>query len=116
MTLSEYLLSLKVGDVVIIQDERGFHRDYVTKITPTQIVVRDDRYRRTGSASSLGLLITSNRWSYRGSIMLPTPRVRAIATIRDVRLLLRQDITLTTIPAMRAALDEAEAVLREGEA
>lgn len=113
--LATYLAGLQAGDVVIIQQRDGYREDRVTKITPTQVVVGDGRYRRTSKGYGLGSLITTDRWLSRSDIVLPNPRIRMIATIRSVKETLRQDLTLTTIPAMRAALDRAEAALREGE-
>lgn len=110
-----YLAGLKAGDVVHIRQRHGYYEDRVTKITPTQVVVGDGRYWRTDKGYGLGSLITTDRWLYRSDIVLPNPRVRMIATIRSVKETLRQDLTLDTIPAMRTALDRAEAALREGE-
>jgi len=111
--LASYLAGLKAGDVVIVQDRNGFRNDKVTKVTPTQVVVGTDRYYRTNSVHRIGLLITSDKWIYRSNIIEPTPRIRMIVELRTTRDALKQPITLDTIPAMRAALDRAEAALRE---
>ena len=108
--LETYLAGLKAGDVVIVHSRvDGYRERSVDKVTKTQIIVGGAKFRRSDGYEM------GPEWGRESNIEYPTKKVRHIATFRAVRDALRYDLTLDTIPAMRAALDRAEAALREGE-
>lgn len=119
MTLTEYLASLKVGDVVHVVRNNTVGTIAVERVTKTQIVAGGDKFWRV--SPHFDRLGTSVRGRLSQHLITPEDaaereaerRTRAIMT--RTRECLTQDITLSSIPLMRAALDEAEAALREAE-
>lgn len=109
--LASYLAGLKAGDVVIVQSRIDGYREHtVDKVTKTQIVIGSAKFRRSDGYEM------GPEWGRKSNINYPTKIARDIATFRAVRDALRSEITLDTIPGMRAALDRAEAALREDRA
>ena len=126
--LATYLAGLKAGDVVTIDTGgRYVRQEKVERVTPTTAIVAGDKYRRTGGAWSIGKKIQkvssgrNDRWRATWRIQHPNKasdrlREQARATIlHEVRMALSVPLTLASILDMRAALDRAEAALREGE-
>lgn len=126
--LATYLAGLKAGDVVTIDTGGRYVRQKtVDRITPTTVIVDGDKYHRTGDAWKIGRRMKkaatgrNGRWDATWTIKHPDEaanqlrrqaREQAIWAAREA---LSGPLTLSTIPAMRAALDRAEAALREGE-
>lgn len=126
--LATYLAGLKAGDVVTIDTGgRYVHQKTVDRVTPTTVIVDGNKYRRTGNEWNIGKKIKkaasgrSGRWNIPWMIRHPDEaaerlREQALATtMRECTNTIHGPLTLSTIPAMRAALDRAEAALREGE-
>lgn len=124
--LASYLAGLKAGDVVTIDTGgRYVRQETVERVTPTTAIVAGDKYRRTGNAWSIGKKIQkassgrNDRWRATWRIQHPdeaADRLRQQAhatTLHEARMVLSGVLTLDTIPGMRAALDRAEAALRE---
>lgn len=118
--LATYLAGLRAGDVVAVTWNGIVIEKTVDRVTPTQVVIGNDRYKRTARWSAdLGYL-HGRRFSM-DRILTPESAAQRRAeqrrkeALREARDTLRSDLTLDTIPAMRAALDRAEAALREGE-
>ena len=108
--MATYLAGLKAGDVVIVHSRiDGYRARSVDRVTKTQIIVGGAKFRRSDGYEM------GPEWGRKSNINYPTRMARDIATFRAVRDALRSDLTLDTIPVMRAALDRAEAALREGE-
>jgi len=118
--LAEYLAGLKAGDVVTIIGEWWIKDATVDRVTPTQIIVNYDRYRRAHRwPHELGRRIGK----YSDNVRIATPedaaeerRIRDRQNeIQEVRGTLRHaaKADLDTIPAMRAALDDLERLLKE---
>ncbi len=123
MILSEYILSLKAGDVVTVQRDGMPVEKTVDRVTKTQIIIGTDRFHRIGDEWRLGDAIGKRSlWGRHPHIMLPEKAEELIREEKRKQVMwrLRQTLsgplTLATIPTMHAALDEAEAVLREGDA
>lgn len=115
--LATYLAGLKAGDVVTARNcyHRSQLQDFtVTKRTPQQIICGKHKWwvtggRGFGDAYSLVLLHPDEAVEERAH----PGRAALLAGIREE--ITSRPLTLSTIPAMRAALDRAEAALREGE-
>ena len=110
--LATYLAGLKAGDVVVINDRRdGYSERRVSHTTPKQLVVGNLRYWKKNGDS-----LDKNGWGMPvANIVRTTPKIALIIALRETCDTLKQPINLSTIPAMRAALDRAEAALREGD-
>lgn len=126
--LATYLANLKAGDVVVIDTGgRYVHQRTVDRVTPTTVIVEGDKYHRTGDAWKIGRKMKkaatgrNARWNATWTIKHQNEAVERLRrqereeTIWAAREALSGPLTLDTIPAMRAALDRAEAALREGE-
>ena len=117
--LATYLAGLKAGDVVHIRHHWSVVTETVERVTQTQIVAGGRKFWRT---HRYGFFL-GNRTDGKGAANIITPENaaereaenRRKTILHECGVTLDQSLTLDTIPAMRAALDRAEAALREGE-
>ena len=111
--LATYLANLKAGDVVTVWSSGMVGTQTVTKVTPAQIVTAVAKYRKTDPTRA-GWMVCRVSGFYQAPRIV-TPREAQLYRLGEIERVLRREVTLDTIPAMRAALDRAEAALREGE-
>lgn len=116
--LATYLAGLKAGDVVQIHEGDHVISGLVTETTQNKVAIGARKYRRQDDHGRLAGHLLAGQSQHRGPfsrILAPDEVADAMRsnTVIRAQATLRCAITLTTIPAMRAALDEAEAVLRE---
>lgn len=117
--LATYLANLKAGDVVHIRQHWSVVTETVERVTQTQIMAGGRKFWRTHRYD----FYLGNRTDSKGSANIITPEQaaereaenRRKTILHECRVVLDRSLTLNTIPAMRAALDRAEAALREGE-
>jgi len=94
-TRGEWLAGLKPGDAVIVDTGRECWMRRVTRITKTQIMVGDARYRRdTGWAVGGGTWNAASIEPPAGELLAKINRARLISKIRQIRL---EDIDADTL-------------------
>lgn len=112
----EYLAGLKPGDFVVVDLSRygatTAVRRQIDRLTPTQIVVGQDRFRRSDGK---GIGYSADRFCSAPSIVSPEQGARLMAKMRRQKVMadLRQgcQMTVEDIARMRVLLDEASKLL-----
>jgi len=125
--MTEHLDNLRIGDTVTVLTCNPFGAVMVMKtvseLTDTEIKCGNEHFTRNGSNPG-----ASTYWGNRLRIIPPieverrmkvnetTARYKAVySRLEEACAILKEDVTLNNLAEMRAALDQAEIILRECE-